>query len=149
MWKILKSLPSQSFLKLNKFMFTGKTETGHKFKTAKVSLKGAIPVFPPPGWDLKIPENIDIKTFCEKVGGDMYEHSDKFEKLSDLFEMNSEKLKEKGLPVKQRKYLLRMVHMMRRGLITFDFLKARTNTKTIYKLTKPGGPKKEKVKKDK
>ena len=46
-------------------------------------------------------------------------------------------LKEKGLPVRQRKYLLRIKELMRRGLITFEYLSRRTCVKPVHKLTKP------------
>ena len=35
--------------------FTGKTESGFKFKTPKMRMRVVNPVSPPPGLDLKIP----------------------------------------------------------------------------------------------
>ncbi len=53
-------------------------------------------------------------------------------------------MKEKGIPIKQRKYLLRVRELMRRGLITFDFLARRTCVKPVHKLTKSSSNKKAK-----
>ena len=35
-------------------------------------------------------------------------------------------MKGKGVPVQQRKYILHIVELMRRGVITFDYLSRRT-----------------------
>ena len=53
-------------------------------------------------------------------------------------------MKEKGIPVKQRKYLLRVRELIRRGLITFEFLARRTCVKPVHKLTKSSPNKKAK-----
>lgn len=44
-------------------------------------------------------------------------------------------MKKKGVPVKQRKYLLRIRHMMKRGLLTFEYLSRRNVVKPCRKLT--------------
>jgi hypothetical protein len=44
-------------------------------------------------------------------------------------------MKEKGVPVKQRKYLLRHIDFMKRGLLTFEYLSRRTTLKPCRKLT--------------
>lgn len=46
-------------------------------------------------------------------------------------------MRAKGVPVKQRKYLLRMRDMLKRGILTFEYLQRRTNTKPCKKLTIP------------
>ena len=53
-------------------------------------------------------------------------------------------MKEKGIPIKQRKYILRIKELMRRGLITFEFLARRTCVKPVHKLTKSSPNKKAK-----
>lgn len=45
-------------------------------------------------------------------------------------------MKVKGVPIKQRKYLLRTIHLLRRGLLTFEYIQSRTVTKPVRKLTK-------------
>ena len=42
---------------------------------------------------------------------------------------------EKGIPVKNRKYFLRIVDLMKRGLLTFEYLERRTAVKPCRKLT--------------
>ncbi len=44
--------------------FTGKTESGFKFKTPKLRMRVVHPVFPPPGLDLKIPEGLTPEKYC-------------------------------------------------------------------------------------
>lgn len=46
-----------------------------------------------------------------------------------------EELKAKGVPVKQRKYLLRTVNYLRRGILTFEYLSRRTVVKPCRKIT--------------
>jgi hypothetical protein len=62
-------------------------------------------------------------------------------------------MKAKGVPVKQRKYLLSMVDKFKRGVLTFEYLQRRTSVKPCRKLTisaAKGGKKDEKKdKKDK
>ena len=36
--------------------FTGKTESGHKFKTPKMKMRCVRPIFPPPGMNLVYPD---------------------------------------------------------------------------------------------
>lgn len=45
-------------------------------------------------------------------------------------------MKEKGIPTKQRKYILRIRQLMRRGIITFEYLNRRTCVKPVHRLTK-------------
>ena len=40
-------------------------------------------------------------------------------------------MKEKSVPIRQRKYILRMRELLRRGVLTFEYLQRRTS------LTKP------------
>ncbi len=44
-------------------------------------------------------------------------------------------MKKKGVPIKQRKYLLRMREMLKRGILTFEYLERRTAIKPCRKLT--------------
>ena len=46
-------------------LFTGKTESGFKFKTPKLRMKRVNPIFPAPGLDLKAPENMTPEIFCK------------------------------------------------------------------------------------
>ena len=58
--------------------------------------------------------------------------------------LKKEEMKTKGIPIKQRKYILRIREFMRRGLITFEFLSKRTSVKPVHKLTKVSPNKKAK-----
>ena len=43
--------------------FTGKTEDGFKWRTPKLRLR-KVKRIPPPGMNLKIPDDLDPETFC-------------------------------------------------------------------------------------
>ena len=68
--------------------FTGKTESGHKYKTPKMRMR-VVNRIPAPGLDLKLPKDLDAETFCKQIGGDCDEYGDKFESLEDLFSKTS------------------------------------------------------------
>ena len=87
--------------------FTGKTESGHKFKTPKLRMKCVVPIYPPPGLSLKIPEDLDHVKFCRQIGGDCEEIADKFESIDQIFKLSSIEMKRLGIPVVQRKYIFR------------------------------------------
>ena len=106
--------------------FTGKTESGFKFKTPKMRMRVVHPVYPPPGLNLQIPEGLTPETFCNQIGGDCAEYADKFETIDELFNLTSRELRAKGLPTVQRKYLLHCREMLRRGVLTFEYLSRRT-----------------------
>jgi len=44
-------------------------------------------------------------------------------------------LRKKGVPVKQRKYLMHCVELLRRGILTFEYISRRTCVKPVRKLT--------------
>jgi len=59
------------------------------------------------------------------------DYSDKFENINEVFTLTSAQLKEKGIPAMNRRYLLRVRELMRRGLLTFEYLARRTKTEKI------------------
>ena len=130
------------------FNFTGPTETGHKYTTPYMKMKSIKPITPP-GMDLKAPEDWTPKIFFEKIGGDTYNSADNFETLQEIFDnSNTEYLCKKGVPTKQRKYILRCVDFMRRGLLTFEYLERRKVVAPCRKLTRPMEKKSKKKKAD-
>lgn len=138
MKSLFRPIYSNSLFYLKKYNFTGKTETGWKFTTPTLKMISIKPIYPPPGNNLKAPENWTVKKFFEKLGGDLHEHNSKFETIKELLDnSNTEYLNKKGLPTKQRKYLLRNLEFMRRGLLSFEYLEKRTCTAPCRKLTKP------------
>ncbi len=106
--------------------FTGKTESGFKFKTPQMRMRVVRPIFPPPGLNLKIPEGLTAEQYCKQIGGDCAEYADKFENIEELFTLDSKEMKAKGVPIVQRKYILRCRELLRRGLLTFEYLNRRT-----------------------
>ena len=106
--------------------FTGKTESGFKFKTPKMRMRVVNPIFPPPGLNLQIPEGLTPEKFCKQIGGDCSEYSDKFETIEEVFNLDSKEMKVKGIPTVQRKYILRCRELLRRGMLTFEYLNRRT-----------------------
>lgn len=135
---------------VSKFNFTGKTETGHKFTTPYLTIRKLKPIYPPPGLNLKAPEGWTLKKFFEKIGGDCHDIVSKFENIEIkevLDNANNTYLSKKEIPIKQRKYLLRIINDMRRGLITWEYLERRIHTAPCRKLTIPSAAKAGKAKK--
>ncbi len=83
-------------------------------------------MFPPPGLNLQIPEGLSPEQFCKQIGGDCAEYADKFENIQEVFNLDSKEMKQKGIPTVQRKYILRCRELLRRGVLTFEYLNRRT-----------------------
>ena len=83
-------------------------------------------IYPPPGLNLQIPEGLTPETFCKQIGGDCAEYADKFETIDEVFKLDSKELKAKGIPIVQRKYIMHCRELLRRGLLTFEYLNRRT-----------------------
>jgi hypothetical protein len=62
--KFFKVTAMQPLMPLQCMGFTGKTESGFKFKTPKMRMRVVRPVAPP-GLDLKIPEGMTPDLFCQ------------------------------------------------------------------------------------
>lgn len=58
----------------------------------------------------------DVSTFLAKIGRQCSEHAELYEnKWENLFMWDGPKLKEKGVPVQQRRYILQQVERLRQG----------------------------------
>jgi hypothetical protein len=68
--------------------FTGKTESGHKWTTPKLRMR-VVRASGAPGLDFKIPEGLEVQPFLRQIGGDCEEHSEKFETIEEVFELDS------------------------------------------------------------
>ena len=68
--------------------FTGKTESGFKYKTPKLRMRVVRPIAPP-GLNLTIPANMTPEKFCKQIGGDCDEYGDKFETMDEIFNLTS------------------------------------------------------------
>lgn len=133
----VRNLKRSVMIRFSMKSFTGMTETGWRYTTPLLRMKTCKPVFPAPGYSLELPQ-WDVKTFFERLGGDLMDHADKFESVKEVFESdNTESLNSKGVPCRQRKYLLRHIELMRRGILTFEYLSRRTAVKPCRKLSKP------------
>ena len=110
----------------NQVRFIGKTETPYKYKTPKLRMRNVRPIFPPPGLSLRPPADLSPEQFCRQIGGDCEEVADKFETIDELFDLSSWDMKERGVPTIQRKYILRVRELLRRGQLTFEYLNRRT-----------------------
>ena len=78
--------------------FTGKTESGFKFRTPKMRLRRVRPI-PAPGLNLKVPEGMTPEKFCRMIGGDCEEIADKFEDdIHAVFTETSEQMKRREIP---------------------------------------------------
>ena len=106
-----------------RFFTTKKKE--HKYSTAKMKMMTVKPISPPPGMNLEIPKWTQ-EEFLLKIGGDCHEYADKFESIDEVFKLNSREMRAKGVPWKQRKYILRWIQMLRCGVLTFEYLGRRT-----------------------
>ena len=72
--------------------FTGKTESGFRFKTPKMKMRHVNPIFPPPGKNLQIPKDLTPETYLKSIGGDCGEYADKFETIDEVFNLDSVKI---------------------------------------------------------
>ena len=113
------SLPMRSF--------TGKTEDGFKYRTPKLRMR-KVKRIAPPGENLKIPDDLDPETFCKQIGGDCDDIADKFETIDEIFTMDKWAMKERGVPIAQRKYIFRCREQLKAGVLTFEYLNRRTCT---------------------
>lgn len=68
----------QMLTPVQSMFFTGKTESGFKFKTPKMRMRVVRPITPP-GLDLKVPDGLTAEKFCLQIGGDCEDIADKFE----------------------------------------------------------------------
>lgn len=104
--------PQQMLLPCQAMFFTGKTESGFKFKTPKLRMRVVRPVAAP-GVNLKIPEGLTCEKFLAQIGGDCEEIADKFEEdeerpggIKAVFSEDTIGFKNRGIPIQQRKYIL-------------------------------------------
>ena len=88
-------------------------------------MKSVNPI-PPPGLGLRAPVDLSAEEFCRQIGGECDEYADKFESLDELLLCDGIKMKNKEIPVHQRRYMLRCIELLRRGLLTFEYLGRRT-----------------------
>ena len=78
--------------------FIGKTESPHKFKTPKLRMKNVRPIYPPPGMNLEIPEDLDVQTFFRQIGGDCEEYADAFENMHQVMTFKQYQFEELEVP---------------------------------------------------
>jgi hypothetical protein len=57
----------------------------------------------------------DVKTFLSLIGRNCIEHEEHFPEWKSLFENSGRDLKEKGIEVQQRRYILQQVEKLRQG----------------------------------
>jgi 3-methyladenine DNA glycosylase/8-oxoguanine DNA glycosylase len=84
------------------------------------------PTLPVPGLNLKAEEGWTPQKYLKKIGGDTEEYADKFESVQEIFNSKRNELKTKGIPVRKRKYILKVTEYFRRGVLTFEKLEKRT-----------------------
>jgi len=97
-----------------------------RFKSPRLRVFCNPPIIPPPGLSLQAPEDWTVQKFFNKIGGDTEEYSDNFESVQEVLDSKTKYLKEKGLPPRQRKYVLRINEYLRRGVLSFELLEKRT-----------------------
>ncbi|EAR84232.1 IGR motif protein (macronuclear) [Tetrahymena thermophila SB210] len=91
----------------------------------KLKFRTCVPIYPPPGLNLEIPD-WDKELFLKRIGGGTSEYADKFDNLQEIFTSTSKQMADKGVPPKARKYILSMKEQLRRGVVTFEYLSRRT-----------------------
>mmetsp|Transcript_6408 Transcript_6408/g.7367 ORF Transcript_6408/g.7367 Transcript_6408/m.7367 type:complete len:99 (+) Transcript_6408:120-416(+) len=91
------------------------------------------PIYPPPGLNLELPSWTPEEYFL-RIGGDCHDYADKFETLQEVFSLDSKEMRAKGVPCKQRKYILRTRELLRCGVLTFEYLGRRTVVGKIREL---------------
>lgn len=97
-----------------------------KFKEPRIRTFLNPPIRPPPGLELKAKEGWTPQQYLKKIGGDTEEFADKFETVQDIFDSKRWELKGKGIPIRQRKYILKITEYFRKGVLSFELLEKRT-----------------------
>lgn len=97
-----------------------------KFKEPRIRSFLDPPLIPPPGLQLKANPDWTPQKYLKKIGGDTEEFADKFESVQEIFDCKRWELKGKGVPIRQRKYILKVTEYFRRGALTFEMLEKRT-----------------------
>ena len=85
---IARTAQPSLLLPVQAMAFTGKTESGFKYKTPKLRMRKVQRV-EAPGLKLKIPADLDAETFCKQIGGDCDDIADKFETIDEVFNMTT------------------------------------------------------------
>lgn len=91
-------------------------------------------------------DGMTVEKFLTAIGRNAAEHIDKFESWHDLFSSQRFKMKEKGLNIQDRKYIMKWLHRYRYGLEPYAFRplrKDRQDVKIVKKkdTVKPKGNK--------
>lgn len=97
-----------------------------KFKEPRIRTFLYTPASKPPGLNLKAQEGWTPQKYFKKIGGDTEEFHEKFETVQEIIDSKRWELKGKGIPPRQRKYILRITEYLRRGVLNFDMLEKRT-----------------------
>ena len=97
-----------------------------KFKDPRIRTFRDPPLIPPPGLQLTAEDGWTPQEYLKKIGGDTEEYADKFESVQEIFNCKRWELKGKGIPIRQRKYIVKVTEYFRRGALTFEMLKKRT-----------------------
>ena len=66
----------------------------------------------PPGLNLEMPKDMTPELFMKQIGGDCEEIHDKFETMEEIFNEDSWDLKQREIPVQQRKYIMRKLQIL-------------------------------------
>ena len=73
---------------------------------AKLRMYNVKPISPPPGLNLKLPD-WSVEEYLRRIGNDVEEHSDKFESLEEIFQLKGKEMKERDVPIRARKHIMR------------------------------------------
>eukprot|EP01102_Stenamoeba_stenopodia_P003707 TRINITY_DN13863_c0_g1_i1.p1 TRINITY_DN13863_c0_g1~~TRINITY_DN13863_c0_g1_i1.p1 ORF type:complete len:213 (-),score=49.77 TRINITY_DN13863_c0_g1_i1:62-700(-) len=77
-------------------------------KTTRRKITAAYAIPPPP-------PDLTVETFLERIKKNCVEHKDKFASWEELMTMKGRQMKEKGISIKQRKWILRWVERYKQG----------------------------------
>ena len=97
-----------------------------RFKDPRIRTFLNPPITPPPGLELKAKDGWTPAQYLKKIGGDTEEYAEKFESVQEIFNCKRWELKGKGIPPRQRRYILKITEYFRRGVLSFELIEKRT-----------------------
>lgn len=63
----------------------------------------------------------DLTTFLQQIGRGTINYASKFTSWSDLFQSTGKGLKEKGIPIAYRKYILKWIEQFKQGIEPIEY----------------------------
>ena len=84
------------------------------------------PITPAPGMNLKAPEDLSVEDYFKQLGYGCEEYADKFETVDEVLGSKKWDFKKIGVPPAERRHIMWVTELLRRGVMSFEVLSRRT-----------------------